>query len=457
MDKFEQYGNVEFGDNRLSKRLVRLLGQLAGNPTASISAACQNPYQAKAAYRFTANDNVTAEAITQISQDVTLGNINAHKPPVLLILQDTSEINYSGLKATDGLGSMGAKKSSLGIISHTAVAVGESGEIYGLLAQKLWTRPPELFGQSNKRNWKLPIEEKESYKWLETLEKIGTPFPEGTRAVHVCDREGDFYEFFYKAEIEQSQYLCRRCYERNIEEEDGMRKLNDLVKVQPVAGTISIHIPRDSHTKREARDAEVEIKFGKSRIRKSSRLKSNEDLPKSIEVYYVTVDEVEPPQGQEKIFWQLITNVPTESFEDAVTLLQWYTQRWKIETFHKTLKSGCKIEELQAETADKLKKLIAIYSILALQIMLLSNAARTQSDESCELYLTEDEWKILYRVAKKTKTLPEKPPTVHDAVVMIAKLGGFLARKSDGFPGVTVIWRGLTSFYAILDAVPFLN
>jgi len=457
MNNFEDYGKAEFGDSRLSKRLVRLLGQLAGDPTASLSAACRDPYQAKAAYRFTGNDNVTAEAITQISQEVTLGNVNTHKPPVLLILQDTSELNYSGLKETDGLGSMGGKKSSLGIISHTAIAVGESGEIYGLLAQKLWTRPPELFGKSNERNWKLPIEEKESYKWLETIEKIGTPFPEGTRAVHVCDREGDFYGFFSKAEMEEAQYLCRSCYDRKIEEENGMLKLKDFVRSQPVAGTINIHIPRDSHTNRDARDADVEIKFCKTRIPKSGRLANKKDIPESVEVYVVSVDEVEPPQEQEKIFWQLITNVPTESFEDAVTLIQWYTQRWKIETFHKTLKSGCKVEKLQAETADKLKKLIAIYSILALQIMFLSNAARTQSDESCELYLTKDEWKILYRVANKTKALPEKPPTVHDAVVMIAKLGGFLARKSDGFPGVTVIWRGLTSFYTILDAVPFLQ
>jgi len=198
------------------------------------------------------------------------------------------------------------------------------------------------------------------------------------------------------------------------------------------------------------------VKFGKSRITKSKRLAGRKDVPESLEIYVVTVDEAEPPQGQEKIFWQLITNVPTENFEDAVERIHWYTQRWKIETFHKTLKSGCKVEKLQAETADKLKKLIVIYSILSLQIMFLSNEARTRSDESCEIYLTEDEWKILYRVANKTKTLPEKPPTILEAVVMIAKLGGFLARKSDSFPGVMVIWRGLTNFYTILDAVPFL-
>jgi hypothetical protein len=456
MDNYEEYGKAELGDERLSKRLARLLEQLAGDPTASISAACKDPYQAKAAYRFVANDEVTTEAITKTTRDVTVANINAAKPEVLLIPQDTSSINYTNLKATDGLGNIGNSKTAFGIEVHTAIAISDAGEIFGLLAQKLWTRPPEFFGLSGMFSAKLPIEDKESYKWIETLENASASFPEGTKAVHVCDREGDIYELFCKAEKDGIQYLVRRCHNRNIAEEDGMKKLDELVGTLPEAGRITIRIPRDSHTNRVARNAEVEIKFGKCRIAKPSNLISTNELPKSVEVCFVSAFEIDPPPGQEKILWQLITNVPTENFEDAVARVQWYTQRWKIEMFHRTLKSGCKVEELQSESADKLMKLIAIYSIIALQIMLISYIARTRPDESCEICLTEAEWKILCRVANRTKKIPEKAPTIYEAVVMIAKLGGFLARKSDGFPGVTVIWRGLTSFYTILDAAPFL-
>jgi hypothetical protein len=261
---------------------------------------------------------------------------------------------------------------------------------------------------------------------------------------------------FCKAEKDGAQYLCRRLHNRSIDEENGLNRLDDLLNVLPEAGRIVIHVPRDSHTNRKARNAEVAIKFGKCKITKPVNIAGGGDLPKSIEVYIVSAVEIDPPDGQEKIFWQLITNVPTESFEDAVERIVWYTQRWKIETFHRTLKSGCKVEELQSDSAEKLMKLISIYSIIALQIMLLSYVARTRPDESCEICLTEEEWKILYRVAKKTKKVPEKPPTIYEAVVMIAKLGGFLGRKSDGFPGVTVIWRGLTSFYTILGVMPFL-
>ena len=457
MNEYESYEKAELGDERLGKRLARLLKQLSSKPEASISASSQDPCQAKATYRFVGNEEVTAEAITKITHDVTIGNIVAAKPPVLLIPQDTSGISYNTLRATSGLGSMGNNKNALGIQLHSAVAIGEGGEVFGLLAQKIWVRPPEDFGQSGGSRARVPIEEKESYKWLETMESAEGAFPEGTMAVHICDREGDIYELFCKAEEIGANYLCRRTYDRNIEEdEDGLKKLDDFMDSLPEAGRVVIRIPRDSHTDRKERDAEVAIRFGKRQIKKPHKLAGNKDLPESIEVYVISAVETSPMPGQGKILWRLITNVPTVSYEDALTRIQWYTQRWKIETFHRTLKSGCKVEELQSDTAEKLMKLIAIYSIIALQIMLLTYVARTRPDESCEICLTEDEWKILYRVANKTKALPAKPPTVHEAVVMIAKLGGFLGRKSDGFPGVTVIWRGLSNLYTILDAAEFL-
>jgi hypothetical protein len=456
MGDYENYRKAEFGDKRLSDRLARLLEQLASDPGTSVSAACQDPYQAKAAYRFVGNDEVTTEAITKITHDITVEKIYEAKPHVLLIPQDTTEINYTNLKETDGLGNIGRTSTTFGTLAHTAMAISDSGEIFGLLAQKLWVRPPEEYGKSDSTRKKLPIEKKESFKWLETMGNTGTSFPESTFVVHVCDREGDIYEFFCKAEEENTNYLCRKTHSRSIKDEDGRKNLDEFIKSQPIAGKINVYVPRDSHTKRKARNAEVEITYGKCTILKPNNLVCNNELPNSIEVYVVSAVKINPPLGQKEISWQLITNVPTNNFEDAVTRVQWYTQRWKIEIFHRTLKSGCKVEELQFGSADKLMKLIAVYSIIALHIMFLGYLGRCRPDESCETCFSEDEWKILYSVANKTTILPDNPPTILEAVVMIAKLGGFLARKSDGFPGVTVIWRGLAKFYTILEAVPFL-
>jgi len=456
MGDYMDFTKADFGDVRLGKRLARALGQLASNPAASILAACNDPYQAKAMYRFVGNDGVTVDALTKTTRDVTIKNILESQPSVVLIPQDTTSLNYSGLMATEGLGSMANCKDALGIQVHTAMAVGENGEIFGLMAQKLWARPPEAYGKSVDRDAK-PIEEKESYKWPETMVNAGVLRQTGIQAVHIFDREGDIYELFCLAETEDHSYLCRRCYNRKIEEELGLGKVDELLNALPAAGRVNIRVPRDSHTNRKERNAEVEIKHGKCKISRPVQLVSSKELPKTVEVYVVSAVEVDPPAGQEKILWQLITNVPTESFEDAVTRIAWYTQRWKIELFHRTLKDGCKVEELQSDTAEKLKKLVAVYSIIALQIMHLGYAARTRPDETCEEYLSKDEWEILYHVANKTRKLPERAPTIYEAVVMIAKLGGFPARKSDGFPGVTVIWRGLTSFYTILEAAPFLS
>ena len=454
MGNFSGYGKAEFGDERLNTRLPRLIEQLIRDPGASVLAACQDPYQAKAAYRFVGNDGVTVDEITRVTREVTIANISAAKPSVLLIPQDTSELNYSNLKATEGLGNIARKRASMGIIIHTGIAVEDTGMVHGLLWQKIWIRPPEEHNKAENRK-SLPIEEKESFKWLETIEKVGTDFPEGTLVVHVCDREGDIYELFCKAEKEGANYLCRRFQPRKTQGEDGNESLEGFVDALPAAGSVIVNVPRDSHTGRLARDAVLEVKYGKCSIAKPGNLPASRGLPSSVGAYVVSASEKDPPEGQEKIFWHLITNVPVASFEDAVTRIQWYTQRWKIELFHRTLKSGCKVEELQSESADKLMKLIAIYSIIALQIMLLGYMARADPDASCENCLEEEEWKILYRVANKTKSLPDKPPTIHEAVAMKAKLGGFPGRKSDGKPGVTVIWRGLSKLYTILDAVPF--
>ena len=455
MGDYDSYGNALFGDKRLSKRLPTILEQLSSDTTASISAACGDPYQAKAIYRFLANEGTTVERIVQVAHDVTIGNIYTVRPAVLLLVQDTVEINYSGLKMTGGLGNIGTKKSSLGILGHTSLAIGEDGEVFGMMAQKLWTRPPEEHGKSKSRK-NLPIEEKESYKWLETMMNAEAAFPEGTLAVHVCDREGDIYELFQLAEEKGAHYLCRRTYNRLTESDDGNIKLDDFLAGRPVAGTATVNVPRDSHTGRLAREAALEIRYGKCLVKKPRTSGKDVGLPKTVEVYAISAVEINPPEGQEGISWQLVTNVPAGSFDDAVRMLHWYTLRWRIELFHKTLKSGCTVEELQSVSAERLMKLIAVYSIIALQIMSLSYVARTNPDKSCEKYFEKDEWKILYKVANKTKDLPETPPTILEAVVMVAKLGGFLARKSDGFPGVKVMWKGLTKFYTILDAAAFL-
>jgi len=458
MGDYSAYRNIKLGDKTLSERVEKTLDQLSSDPTASISGACGNPHQAKAVYRLLSNEKFTANAVLAVSREETIRRIIESGERVVLIPQDTTTVNYSGLRDTDGLGNISDNRNNLGILLHSAIAVSEQGQPFGLLSEKTWIRPQGEFGKKVKRK-QLPIEEKESYKWLETIDKANVAKAlENVHCIYVCDREGDLYELFAKAYLEGETYLCRRVQNRTVinknEEELALNKYLDEL---PAAGEIAVNVPRDSHTKRETRTATLEIKYGKALIKKPACLQTSDKTPLSVEVSLVSAREIDPPAGVSAISWQLVTNDSVETFDDAVTCVNRYTHRWKIETFHHVLKSGCAIEKLQESTAEKLVKLIALYSVIALQIMILTYLARTNPDESCETFFETNEWKILYKVVKKTKLAPEKPPSIREAVFMIAKLGGFLARKSDGFPGVASIWRGLITLNSLLDAFPYLS
>jgi hypothetical protein len=457
MSDYSAYGDIKLGDKTLSARVEKTLEQLSSNPTTSISSACNDPHQAKAVYRLLSNDKFTADAVLEVSQKETMRRIAESGELVVLMPQDTTSLNYSGLKNTEGLGTICDNKNALGILLHSSIAVSENGQPFGLLSAKAWVRPPEEFGKKEKRK-QLPIEEKESYKWLETLDQVHIPEElKHVHFIHVCDREGDLYELFAKAYLEGATYLCRRVQNRTVintnEEELAITKYLDAL---PVVGEIEVDVPRASHTKREARTARLEIKCGTVLIKKPANLKTSEKIPISVEVSLVSAQEIGLADDKDAISWQLITNESVETFEDAVTCVKRYMQRWKIEVFHHVLKSGCTIEKAQESTAEKLIKLISLYSVIALQIMILTHLARTNPDASCETFFEADEWKILYKVAKKTKSVPGNPPSIREAVFMIAKLGGFLGRKSDGFPGVVTIWRGLIKFHNIIDASTYL-
>jgi hypothetical protein len=453
MEDYSAYGAMSLGDKTLSRRVEKTLNQLGSNPTASISGACQNPYQAKAIYRLLSNKKFTAEAVLETSQKETIAKIEKSGVGVVLLPQDTTTVNYTHLKDTEGLGDIDSNQKNSGMLMHSCIAVGEEGQIFGLLSETIWVRPKDEHGKKTKRK-QLSIEEKESYKWLETIDKTQiTKDLKNVQFIHVCDREGDIYELFAKASLEETTYLCRRVQNRsviNVKNETCL--ISSFLDTLPTAGKIVVNVPRDSHTKRKARQAELEVKFGKTSIKKPACLSKYQDIPLSVDVVLVWAREINPPDGVEAISWHLVTNDSVKTFEEAVRCIMRYTQRWKIETFHHVLKSGCAIEKLKSSTAEKLIKLISLYSIIALRIMLLTYLARTSPDKPCDEFFTVYEWHVLYKVSKKTKSVPKETPTIFEAVIMIAKLGGFLARKGDGFPGVTVMWRGITRFDSILEA-----
>ena len=457
MGKYDEYARIKSGDKEIDKRVVKTLEQLSSEPSASISRACGDPHQSKAVYRLLSNMKFQTEQVVRVSAEESHKKLVISGCEIVLIVQDTSALDYGHLRASEEMGAINMNEKSRGLLLHSAIGVGIDNEIYGLMGQEIMIRPPESYGKKHQRK-KKPIEAKESYKWLKMMEETQENIPAGVTGVHVSDREGDIYEYFERCEQLGSKYLCRRTYNRKIKSDSGASEyIDNYINGLSEAGEMSVHVPRDSHTKRPAREAKISVKFGTVDILRPRDMKlTNKSNLKKLTVYVISaVEKDAPPNVKEPVSWQLVTNIPVESFSDAVEKIDWYTKRWRIEDFHYTLKSGCSIEKRQASSREKIEKLIALYSVIAVDILSMTWLARAKPDDSCEILFDEDEWKILYCVANKTKKVPATAPTVHEAVGFVAMLGGFLARKSDGEPGVKSIWRGLSKLRAILFAKNF--
>jgi len=189
------------------------------------------------------------------------------------------------------------------------------------------------------------------------------------------------------------------------------------------------------------REATLSIRYGKVCLMPPQN-RYKESL-KPIKVWAVWAHEENPPKKEEAVSWMLLTTLPVSSFEQAVEKLQWYTCRWQIEIFFKILKSGCRIEQRQFESAERIKRCLALDAVIAWRVLYLTMLSRSTPNLPCSVLLETEEWQALYCFTHQTKKPPKHPPTLKEATRMIAKLGGFIGRKSDKDPGPTTIWRGL--------------
>ncbi len=425
-------GAARFGDARLTQRLISLVGSLVEHPNASIPEALGEWSSVKAAYRFFDNRKVTAKAIYDAHQEATLERIKGR--PVILAIQDTTSFNYTLHRKTAGVGPIGQAGLS-GFFLHSCLAVSEKGVPLGILAHHEWVRPLEP-KDSKKTHKNRPLDDKESARWIDMTREVAKVVPPATRVVMVGDRESDIFDLFLLADSKHD-FLVRAAWDRCLDQSSD--HLWDAAQKAPVLGRTIIDVLRkDDRPTRKAtlalQSARVTLKPPKSRWKEKLA---------SPTLNALLVREEAPPEGVEPIEWLLLTTLPVTTLEDALQCLTWYTYRWRIERYHFILKSGCRLEELQLETEERLERALAVYSMVASRLLSITYQARVTPDAPCTDVLSDSEWKALYAATKKTTSLPKTPPDLKTAVLWIAKLGGFLARKRDGQPGVKVLWRGL--------------
>ena len=424
-------GRAEFGDARLTQRLISLVDSRVEHPEKSLPEALGQWNATKAAYRFFDNDKVTVKAIYDSHRDATLEAIKGH--PVILAIQDTTVFNYTVHRKTEGMGPIG-KTGLSGFFLHSCLAVSPEGVPLGILSHRMWVRPPESKDSHNTHKNR-PLDDKESARWIEVTKEVARIVPAPTRVVMVGDRESDIIDLFLLANSNHD-FLIRAQWDRRLDNSND--HLWHAVENAPALGQTAIKVPRaDQRPEREAiltlRAATVTLRPPPSRLK--------ERLPAPT-VNALLVREEAPPAGVQPIEWMLLTTLPVATFEQALQCLTWYTYRWRIERYHYILKSGCQVEKLQLETRDRLMRALAVYSMVASQLLWLTYHARQTPQASCTVALSNSEWKALYAATHKTTILPDCPPDLQTAVLWIARLGGFLARKGDGLPGVKVLWRG---------------
>jgi hypothetical protein len=496
----KEFETINLGDLRLRTRFMKTAAMLGEQPLASINQACPNWKESKAAYRLFSNEKCTADEIRRAHLEATLKRVAKHRR--VLIIQDTTTFNFNNHSSTEGLGAIGQRASvrqqSQGLWMHTALAVvphtsssERDGVPLGIVHQKIWARANE---KKKRKPTGLPIESKESYKWIESLEHTIAAIPSKTEAITVCDREGDIYEFLHFAQLMGAQFLVRNNADRRlwphvkwdpqVDGRSGVKPGNTLrnhLSQEPCIKTLKVKVPRKAGLYPE-RLATVEVRYGKVELDRPTwpaELTAITQPMDPVAVHAIWVKEINPPKeitnpdpetlqaqraksprrrkmakGENPLApleWLLLTNVETKSIADVLERVRWYEQRWQIESYHKVIKSGCAVERCRLQNADRLEKYIALSTVIAWRIHWMSLTSRRDPDTSAETVLSKPEWQALYCKIHKVDKPPSKPPTIYQANRWIAQLGGFLARKSDGEPGTTTLWRGWQRLHDITE------
>ena len=408
----QEFGDAPLGDARLSQRLVDIAQSKAEKPGRAFTGVAEGDWPAvKAYYRFIDHPDEQAVNIPHILQphrERTVRRMKAQR--TVLCIQDGSDLEYTSLAQCEGLGVIGTNQTaaqSRGLHLHSTFAVAPNGLPLGVLRAECVA--PKLKSPDDKRlSYTIPIEEKDTFCWIEGLRDtmdVAAQMPQ-TRLINVCDREADFFELFDEQRRNPCvDLLVRANHNRVITEEPF--KLFPAIRQAPLQTKVQVHVPRQSarpklskkkaRPKRPSRLADLEVRYQRIQLRPPD-YHSDKD---PIDVWVIHAVESSPPEATEPVEWFLLTTVNITSPEDAVQCLRWYCLRWRIEDFHRVLKSGCGIEQIAHETAERIRRAIAINLVIAWRIMLMTLLGRETPELPSEVMFSNIELQVLRAYAKK--------------------------------------------------------
>ncbi|WP_425219850.1 IS4 family transposase [Ralstonia solanacearum] len=415
----EEFESLYLGDPRRDRRAKELLKRLSAHPTASIPGACDGWSETVGAYRFLGNTEIDWRDVMQPHWERTAQRAGAH--PVVLCIADTTELDFNG-QEIEGLGPL-SYEVQRGMYLHPTYAVTPDREPLGVLDAWMWAREPREADGSRGGL-------KESVRWLEGYERVAgqaARLPH-TRLVYVVDREGDIGALMARAQAlgHPADWLIRCRHDRSLDEAG---KLWDRLQASAKLGELTFTLPRRPGS--PARQVTQALRAQRVKLAGHG----------GVELTCIEAREIGARAGVKPVVWRLLTNREALDAQAIIELVDWYRARWEIEMFFHVLKTGCKVETLQLAQIDRVERALVLYMIVAWRIARLMRLGRTCPDLDAALFFDADEIRGAHLLAKKTA--PKTPVSLNQMIRLVASLGGFLGRKSDGEPGAKTIWIGL--------------
>ena len=425
-----EFHDLELGDARRTARLIRLVDDLSAQPTGSIPLACGGWPETKAAYRLLDNPAMEWREILEVHTTRTVERMVGQ--PVVLCLQDTTELDFTSRPGIAGLGRL-SDEAQHGLYVHPTLAVTPAGVALGVLDAWMWARKPKDQPDVN-----------ESTRWIEGYEIVAdlAETVPAIRLVYVADREGDLRALMDAAARRgaPADWLIRSRHNRKTTTGEKLwERLAQSTPLGEVEFTLSAAPDRPARLVRQ------------TLYHQAVTLPAHHGQP-AVTVTAILAREEQPPAGEKAIAWRLLTNRTADTLGDVVQLIDWYRKRWLIEIFFRIWKSGCRVEALQLGTLERLERALVVYLIIAWRILHLVTWGRNCPQLPCDVVFDAEEWQAAWMVAYRTKP-PEIPPPLGQVVRLIAGFGGFLGRKQDGHPGPKAIWEGMQKVRAFALAL----
>ncbi len=433
------FGDVQLHDLRRTRRAVQAASRLAANPLGSLPAQLQTWKETKALYRLLDEPDVTFAALMQPHFQQT--REQATSSPVVLLVQDTTDIDLSHRHKISGVGQIGNERGR-GFFVQTVLAVRpQTRQVLGCMAQEPFVRIPAPEGEQRYQRRKR--DERETDVWMRQVHAIGTP-ESASLWVHVGDRGADMFPFFQACRSTQTHFLVRAAQNRRVQaSEEEISYALTQARAFPSQASRPFEVP--ARHGRQARSTQLQLAFGQlTLLPPRHEPRAGQD---PMTVWVMRVWEEQAPEGEEPLEWILLTSVPTTTLEEAWERVDWYQCRWLVEDYHQCLKSGCRIEQRQLQTVDGLMRLLGLLSPLAVRLLQVRALAREEPERPAHEVI---EPLMLAVLAQRSGHSPATM-TVGTFWTEVARLGGYLARSHDGPPGWRTIWKGWLSLQTLLE------